>query len=102
MYIIEVPHQRPARGYSHYDFEFAWAQACADRADWTAPSHDPENLMEATNEQLIAWAKSDFSAVYVMLTLVEVLDRLMTCEKDHQGARIASICARWIEQAEHS
>ncbi len=100
MYVIEVPHQRPATGHDHYLSELDWASSRANSVDWSAPSFEPDNLMDATDEQLIAWARQDFSSVYTMENLVQVLDRLMTCEKDHQGARIASICARWIEAAD--
>lgn len=100
MYIIEVPHQRPPTGHDHYASEHHWASTRASAVEWTAPNWEPSEALETlTDAQLIEWAKHDFQAVYVMLTLVEVLDRLMTCERDHQGARIESICARWIAQA---
>lgn len=99
MYIIEVPHQRRARAFE-FDTELEWAEAAAAHADWTDPSHEPENLESITDEELIEWARHDLSTVYVLRTvgdLCNLRDRCLTIGSAvHQRARIAAICSKWV------
>jgi len=99
MYLIEIPHQRPAYGYSCYETEIEWARDAENAAD-VRGIETP--TVDANNEELIEWARHDLAGVEVLETIDDVRKLRERCMRDklHQCARIAVICDEWIEASD--